>query len=105
MNGSSVCHLPDNPDEITKGIFDILCEADFKNMDKGSAMREKDKKRILFTNSSENIADITDSEILKQTFQMPTISDEAVKEDLSPRGDNLSFRVDIFFNICDMHAI
>ena len=93
INGSSVCHLPENPDEITKGIFDILCEADVKNMDRGSTVRDKDKKRMLFNApSSENISDLTDSEILKQSYQISTNSDGAVKEDLSPR-ENVSFRV------------
>lgn len=104
INGSSCCQIPDNPDEITKGIFDILCEADMKNTDKGTAMREKERKRTLFNNSLENnIAEITDSEILKQSYQMPTISDGAAKDDLSPRGENLTFRVlDICIHACKM---
>ena len=94
IDGSSVCKMPDDPDEITKGVFDILCEAEAKNTDKAIFPIQKDNnKKIPVLNIAEECADNSIQDISRQSLEASPPLPQLIKLDESPRAESMCFRV------------
>lgn len=90
IEGAVVCHLPENPDEVTKGVFDILCEAEAKNTDKVPI--NKDKKRNFYCLSND-MNELGEHDIMKQPITTASLYvGDSIGEDFK-KLEVQSFRV------------